>query len=137
MWKYIDEYTSLPETNTIHCDTRDFYIKCENFTQEYLHRIFKGIRHSNVDLTDCKFKPSEILKTLKQLEERSGGKGNWRHLTLESRLGWLKYIRFIKTHEVIDEEPVYIAYTTSNDNVEVLSHKLLSEPINKEYLNYI
>lgn len=130
-WKYIDEYDSLPDTDFIHCDTRDFHILCvEGDRAETLKNIRKVAGYGT--LSDCKFTREEILTILKSLETRSGGRGHWRHITTESRPSWLKYIRFVKS-----EESTYIAYSTLGDKTEVLSHKLLSEPINEEYLNHM
>lgn len=136
-WKYIDEYDSLPDADFIHCDTRDFHILCDVCDEEYRNKVKKGLEKHMDEWPNCKFTSSEILKVLKRLETRSGGRGHWRHITTESHPSWLKYIRFIKTNKVIDGEPVYIAYSTSGDRTEVLSHKLLSEPINEEYLNHM
>lgn len=137
-WKYIDEYESLPDAEVIHCDTRDFCIMCTDSTPDYLESIRKGIRKSAGygPLDECKFPKSKILKVLKKLEERSGGKGEWRMLSTESHPSWLKYVRFLKTSKVVDGEPWYVAYSTMGDDVEVLSHKILGEPINQEYLSH-
>ena len=142
-WKYIDEYNSLPATEFIHCDTRDFHILCMEGDRVEIHRTMKGIRHSagHGTLSDCKFRRDEILGTLKALENESGGKGDWRYLSTKSHPGWIKYIRFVKTAETVDLlgriEPVYIAYTTCGSTYEVLSRSLLSEEIDKDSLNYI
>lgn len=130
-WKYIDEYDSLPDVDFIHCDTRDFHILCvEDNREETLKNIREVAGYRT--LSDCKFTKEEILTTLKSLETRSGGRGEWRYITTKSHPLWLKYIRFVKS-----EESTYIAYNAFGDIIEVLSHKLLSEPVNEEYLNHI
>lgn len=136
-WKYIDEYESLPDTDFIHCDTRDFHIICTSVDKEYRKEVEKGIQKYMNSWSECKFSKSEILKVLKELEIRSGGKGRWRLISTESHPNWLKYIRFIKTNKVINGEPVYIAYSSMGNSYEVLSHKLLSEPINEEFLSHV
>lgn len=130
-WKYIDEYESLPDAEFIHCDTRDFHILCVDDNQAETLKNIRNVAGYGT-LSDCKFTKEEILKVLKDLETRSGGKGRWRLISTESHPTWLKYIRFIKIDE--DGESVYIAYSNMGDQYEVLSHKLLSEPIDKELL---
>lgn len=133
-WKYIDTYESLPDADFIHCDTRDFHILCVE-DKEYLKKAEKEIRKKfgYETLSDCQFDKEEILPMLKDLENKSGGKGSWRHLTLgvTSKIGWLKYIRFIKWNNK------YLAYTTNCDEYILLSREELSSPINEEYLNHI
>lgn len=142
-WKYIDEYDSLPQTDFIYCDTRDFHILCTNGDRALIHRVMKGINRSagNGTLSDCKFRRDEILGTLKTLENESGGKGEWRFLSFESHPDWVKYIRFIKTKETVElpvhTEPVYIAYINHGESYEVLSRNLLSSKPVEEYLNFI
>ena len=130
-WKYIDEYTSLPNADFIYCDTRDFYILCiesKEHIKETLKEIYREAGHGT--LSDCKFTKEEILPVLKDLETRSGGKGSWRYITSE-KYDWLKYIRFVKCNNK------YIAYTTNYGKYYVLSHNDLSAPVNKEYLNHM
>lgn len=136
-WKYIDEYASLPDADFIHCDTRDFHILCNTCDDEYREKVKKDLKKHMNNCPNCRFTSSEILKVLKGLETRSGGRGHWSYITTKSHPTWLKYIRFIKTNKVTDGEPVYIAYSTSGDKTEVLSHTLLSESINEEYLNHM
>lgn len=139
-WKYIDEYNSLPATEFIYCNTRDFHILCMEGDKAEIHRTMKGIRHSAGygTLSDCKFRRDEILGTLKALENESGDR---RYLSTKSHPGLIKYIRFIKTEETVEllgrVEPVYIAYTTYGSAYEVLSRSLLSEEIDNDSLNYI
>lgn len=89
---------------------------------------------SSGTLTDCKFKQSEILRLLKLLEEKSGGKAEWRMLTTKSHRGWLKYIRFIKVVDTVSEEPVYLSYENSGEVFNLLSRRVLTSEINNEYL---
>lgn len=126
-WKYIDEYESLPDSDFIHCDTRDFHILCvdnEENRKETNLEIQQFVIPSM--FPDCLFTKDEILKILKDLEIRSGGKGEWRMLSIGD-IDWLKYIRFIKWNDK------YLAY---GRKYKILSHKLLEEtPIDKEHLN--
>lgn len=129
-WKYIDEYESLPNTDFIHCDTRDFHIICVN-NKGYKRETRLELKRINTQsmFSDCLFTKDEILKILKDLENRSGGKGNWRHIQIDD-IHWLKYIRFIKWND-----DKYLAY--ANDDCKILSHELLESSINEEYLNFM
>lgn len=129
-WKYIDEYESLPNTDSIHCDTRDFYINCIN-NKEYKREIRLELKRINTQsmFSDYLFTKDEILKILKDLENRSGGKGDWRYIQIDD-IPWLKYIRFIKWND-----DKYLAY--ANDDCKILSHELLESSINEEYLNFM
>lgn len=142
-WKYIDEYDSLPASDIIYCDTRDFSILCVNKDNVELNRIMKEIKRSSGygTLSDCKFRRDEILGFLKVLESEAGGKGDWRYLSTKSHPDWIKYIRFIKTMETVEcigrVEPVYIVYTVRRSVYEVLSRNLLNDKINMDSLNFI
>lgn len=136
-WIYIDKYDSLPGTTYVHCDTRDFYITCNDAeVDENMSKFISAAKDHN------KFNRSEILGCLKSLELGSGGKGEWRMINLKKGYnGWLKYIRFVKTGETIElfnrKEPIYIAYTTSSDEPILLSRDDLEpENIERKYLNH-
>lgn len=128
-FEYIDDYKGLPNVSSIHCDTRDFYVICYNVDSAYRRRVLKGIHRQAGygTLSDCRFTKDEILPILKDLETRSGGKGKWRMITTEHYKEWLKYIQFIK------DGNTYIAY---DNDYNVLSRTILTEPINKEHLAF-
>lgn len=119
-WKYIDEYDSLPAESFIHCDTRDFHIICTDSSPYESDKRFRSMINSAP--SSAKFNRSEILGCLKALEEASGGKGEWRMLSIGQ--GWLKYIRFKKTNETVDllggPEPVYVAYVSFGNQYDLL-----------------
>lgn len=117
-WKYIDKYESLPDSKFIHCDTRDFYITCTDESPINPH----------VESNDT-FTKDEILSILKDLETRSGGKGEWRFVGIDGM--WLKYVRFIK------KEEIYLCYTTQGDKIIPITHEILNKPIDKKVLNFI
>lgn len=127
-WKYIDEYEHLPDCQFINCDTRDFHIICSpKVSDEIKRNIEKTNGYGNK--SDCLFTRDEILKVLKDLETKSGGKGEWRKFFI-GNINWLKYIWFIKW----DKDK----YLASTRDCKILSRKLLEEsPINEEHLNFI
>lgn len=125
-WIYIDNFKGEILDN-IHCDTRDFYIITSTLDNNMRNEIINGIKHKT---PSCIFKSDEIIPLLKLLEEKSGGKAEWRMLTTMAHREWLKYIRFIK---IKDHE--YIAYEIADANkyIALSKYQLMSE-INKEYL---
>ena len=96
---------SMPDVNSVQCDTRGFHIFLSNVTADAANEIIKPLleaAQSNIE--DYMFKRSEILGCLAALENASGGKAKWRILRIIGIPGWLKYIRFIKYKDG------YIAY---------------------------
>lgn len=137
-WIYIGEIDTLPTTSVMHCDTRDFSVICpETVDKESLHKTYANLRHSGKSLSKCTISHNEILPLLKDLEKRSGGKGDWRMITTQSYKSWLKYIRFVKVLDDPSEEPKYIVYTNIGDTYTPIDLNTLKEPINEEYLNFI
>lgn len=146
-WLYIDKIDSLPSTDYVHCDTRDFHILCTNDSV----RITKWAQDFKKELRHCMhqdkfmFRRDEILGTLKALEMGSGGPGDWRMLRLKQsghyNIGWLKYIRFaaVDTVEVVGRtERVYVAYAEDAGKYAQLSREdLVPENLDNEYLNHI
>ena len=146
-WLYIDNIDTLPATDYIHCDTRDFYILCTNdsvritkWTQDFKKELRHCMRQDNF-----MFRRDEILGTLKALEMGSGGPCDWRMLRLKPsshyNIDWLKYIRFVAVEEVEmfgHMERVYIAYSDCGGQFTQLSRTDLSqENLDMEYLNHI
>lgn len=99
-WIYIDEINEIDykSLESIHCDTRDFYIL-----------LSKNNAKSDEDVLKFKKVPDkflinkeEVLSFLKNLETISGGRGEWRFLNfdnIDDKLGWLKYIRLYKYND--------------------------------------
>lgn len=138
-WIYIGEIDTLPKTSTIHCDTRDFHITCPESEgdKEYVHKVRKNLRRSGRNLSSCTIPHSEIIPLLKDLESRSGGRGDWRMITTQSYKAWLKYIRFIEVLDESSEEPKYIVYTNVGDTYTPINLSTFKEPIDQESLNFI
>jgi hypothetical protein len=126
-WKYIDTIDELPPVNQIHCDTRDFCILLDD------EPATKGINRykaqAETGYEGYKLNRAEVLGTLKTIESLSGGKRDWR-LLRHKKLGWLKYIRFVKLDQSVElaggSEPVYAIYTLEG-------RELI--PIPRDYLN--
>lgn len=146
-WLYIDNIDTLPATDYIHCDTRDFYILCTNDSvriTKWAQDFKKELRH-HIRQDNFMFRRDEILGTLKALEMGSGGPGDWRMLQLKQsghyNIGWLKYIRFaaVDAVEVTGRtERVYVAYAEDAGRYTQLSREdLVPENLDNEYLNHI
>lgn len=129
-WKYIDEYDILPRTEEIFCDTRDFHIIClddKDLARQQLRNIHHQVGYGI--LSDCKYRRDEILGVLKTIEEESGGNQEWRCLYIKPIDVWIKYIRFIRLNEEVNEEAVYLAYTGGrNEPITLLPRNVLLEP---------
>lgn len=111
-------------------DTRDFYIgfvdidELPDSSPIYLKHKFK-----------YSHKLEDVIEQLKRLREESGGsdEDSWRYLNLigyKSPSGWLKYIRFIKTGDVVR------VFEYSNDKIYELHSTDLKRVVDKEFLNY-
>ena len=147
-WLYIDNIDTLPATDYVFCDTRDFHVLCVNEDEcggsEKIKKLKKLIRNQ-LRQDGFKFRRDEILGTLKALEMGSGGSGDWRMLRLKPsshyNIDWLKYIRFVAVEEVEmfgRVERVYIAYSDCGGRFTQLSRTDLSqENLDTEYLNHI
>ncbi len=144
-WTYIGEINTLPATETVHADTRDFHVLCTNdVTGEKTQRLLKAVR-TRMRQENFLFRRDEILGTLAALECATEGAGEWRMLRLKpSRhydIGWLKYIRFVAV-DTIDmgnrAERVYVAYADDCGRFTQLSREdLVPENLDNEHLNHI
>lgn len=132
-WLPIEYFQYIPNNvNAIHCDTRDFHMIMRNYKIEKdqykdLYRLLHGAKINECFL----IKRSEIMSWLKNIEEISGGKCEWRCLnftTIKTKLGWLKYIRMYHYKDdyfvVCDGYAEPINWRTMNE-----------ETLEKEYLN--
>lgn len=145
-WIYIDIFDALPEVKFVHCDTRDFHVLCANeATSEKSRRLENEVRH-RLRQENFLFRRDEILGCLKTLEQHTGGNGEWRHLRLKPsghyKIGWLKYIRFVWTGELVDmgnrKERVYVAYADDCGTFTQLSREdLTPENLDNEHLNFM
>lgn len=132
-WLPIEYFQYIPDSvTTIHCDTRNFNMimrneKIEKDKSKYLYRLLHGAKINECFL----IKRSEIVSWLRNVEEISGGKCQWRCLnftTIKAKLGWLKYICMYYYKDdyfvVCDEYAEPIDWRTMNE-----------ETLEKEYLN--
>ena len=145
-WLYIDEIDRLPETDFVHCDTRDFHVLCIDGSKDDKTNALKKLVRNRLRQEQFLFRRDEILGTLKALEMGSGGPGDWRMLRLKPcghhKINWLKYIRFAWTGETINMgnkiERVYVAYADDYGQFTQLSREdLVPENLDNEYLNHI
>lgn len=102
-WIYIDEINEIDYKSfeSIHCDTRDFYILLSKNNAKPDEDVFKLLKFKKVP-DKFLINKEEILSFLKNLETISGGKGEWRLLNfnnVDNKLGWLKYIRLYKYND--------------------------------------
>lgn len=57
-WKYLDLIEELPDSESIHCDTRDFYVIAGKETQR---GVIKFIRRNKSTVNQCSFSKEEII----------------------------------------------------------------------------
>lgn len=123
-WIYIDDINIDENTQCIHCDTRDFHILTieEPISIELLDYAKDAAKKPEA-FEQCLFKDWEEIKNyLKELENASGGKCNWRFLSFDYPYKgshylahrWHKYLRFAKLNEG------WFAYTESGNNYYVI-----------------
>lgn len=136
-WLPIEYFPYIPDGITaIHCDTRDFEIVISRdaldksiILQECIN-VFEMIHKGDID-EKYLIHRNEIPQWLRNIEEISGGKCQWRCLnftTIKTKLGWLKYIRMYHYKDdyfvVCDGYAEPIDWRTMNE-----------ETLEKEYLN--
>lgn len=145
-WIYIDNFDALPETKFAHCDTRDFHILCSDDASSEKAKRLETATRRRYRQANFLFRRDEILGCLKTLEQHSGGNGEWRHLKLKPsghyRIGWLKYIRFVWTGELVDmgnrKERVYVAFADDCGAFTQLTREdLRPENLDNENLNFM
>lgn len=122
-WIYIgDVKLGMNLEKVIHCDTRDFTIVYDNEEHTFdpkqksalkLHRKFLDVNQYKMSYYTFE-SANDIIIWLKQLEEMTGGAGEWRNILLKHGYkevtGWdLKYIRFFYYEEL----KVYFAVSNS------------------------
>lgn len=114
-----------------HVDTRDFNCTSNDHKPELdLRKVDKNPEY-------YEHTPEEVVELLSRLYEESGGKGEWRMLTLEGdgkhRTGnWqMKYIRIYRI-------PSGLVVTVSghNDPVFIMSKSMLANKVGQKYLNH-
>lgn len=78
------------EVSFINVDTRDFgWIISTDIPNSYAKDI--AVQASNEYLVT----EEEMIELIKDLKEKTGGNGEWRHIELKSKY-WLKYIWFVR-----------------------------------------
>lgn len=110
-WYYIDEYqNNLPESLWIQCDTHDFNVLYSDsrIRMYRTHKIInKMIKDNKVDY----FTVEEINQYLKDLENKTGGKGSMRFMCFG---GDPTYYRFITFHKVDGNPSKYVGFFKKN-----------------------
>lgn len=122
-WVYIDKFDFSKDYPYIHCDTRDFHVIGT-----------EGAKFIECPYKDNVYTKEEVKEVLKQLEEFSGGKGEWRFITWRengTHPGWWKYIRFKK----IDDNK-YLGYSEEGGYLYPFKKSMKPNLISKEHLNF-
>lgn len=107
--RYIDDFAAgLPPATWISCNVKDFTVWSSDpgwFTSKsYLRQLARiGKRMDKKDL----FTLDEIFAYLKKLEEKTGGKRDWRIVEFKGSPAVLFNIHFYKVSE---DGPLYMAY---------------------------
>lgn len=112
------------EVNFISVDTRDFHVLC--VTDEIYNLTsgpmcaYENFMHRSNEFKRLHSTSAESLPFLIQfLFDKTGGEGDWRHLTYKKSGRWLKYIWFIRINEtefaVCDSERNFIDPTKLKD----------------------
>ena len=108
--------------NRFNLDTRDFC--CGYFWDNKPHKDIKTLnKHPYFFLTE------EELKTLiERYYDESGGKGEWRMLSIKGFDNWqLKYLRIFRTE---------LGFIVCDSNNNALNKQKLSAKVNQEHLNH-
>jgi hypothetical protein len=137
-WTYYEDLDfSKEESIRFNIDTRDFY--CGVQTQSEIESSLNVIPNLDTTIID-KFPTDvyyhteqEVKDFLSKLVKESGGDGEWRMLSLISKnpnvSNWkLKYIRITRTEK---------GFVVCNRDNYPISKEVLSEPVEKQYLNHI
>lgn len=124
----------IPDNVTsIHCDTRDFGVIMTDreTTKEADGQAYCMLHSGEIDERFL-MKRDEIIPWLMHIEAISGGRGDWRCLnfdTIETRLGWLKYIRMYRYND-----DMFLVCDSYSDPIEW--RLCTEESLEKEYLNF-
>lgn len=123
-WIYIDDVKISENTQSIHCDTRDFHVfTTDSVTTIELLDFIKDTKRKPEAYEQCLFDSWEDIKQyLKGIEQATGGKGNWRFVSFDYPYkgakylaqGWHKYFRFAK----VDDK--WFAYTNEGSNIYII-----------------
>ena len=117
---------NCPKNNRFNIDTRDFHVGY-NFNDE-LHKDWSTISKYNHFF----FTEDELKKEIERIYNESGGKGEWRMLTLNSNDGrinnWLmKYLRIWRTKK---------GFIICNSDNRAIPKDIISCSVNQKYLHH-
>lgn len=112
--------------NRFNIDTRDFH--CGYYFSEEKHPDFETLSKYNKFF----FTEEELKKEIERIYNESGGKGEWRRLTLNSNDGrvnnWsMKYLRIWRTEK---------GFIICNLDNKAIPKDILSCSVNQEYLHH-
>lgn len=127
-WKPFEEIDfNDQDINTFNIDTRDFHVGYT--TDNYLDRV----NYAKIEKYPHFFHTGdEVKEILRRLFTDSGGKNDWRYLSLtgeaeQCSAGWeLKYLRIIRSPK---------GWLICNDEYYALSKSKLECPVNQKCLN--
>ena len=115
-----------PKFNKFNIDTRDFHVGYNK--QEENHPDYNTL----IKYDRFLYTLDELSNIINRLFKESGGKGNWRMLSLESEddrvTNWnLKYIRIWRSPS---------GFIICNQLDKAISKELINLPVKQEYLNH-
>ena len=97
-WIYIRDIIGIgSEINSLHCDTRSFDVTMSENTA-----LVGGAINKKKLSPESLIPVDEILDFIKNLEDITGGKWEWRMLCFKGitdTMGWLKYVRMYRYSE--------------------------------------
>lgn len=109
-WIYIDDFKLRDDSKFISCDTRDFYMTRTMTDPRYGKELGKWDSNLLKTIEELSKNPpmiekyirdyDDIIKYLKSIENKTGGKGDWRFLSFNCNKDvWCKYIRAVKYND--------------------------------------
>jgi hypothetical protein len=139
MWQsYEEQFESLynKDYDGVHFDTRDFAFGLNvSFVKEICKpkTILTNPEHYYYDTIN------EVLDIIKHLYNESGGKGEWRMLSISEisfLCGWnMKYITIVKDKNT-NKYCIVVPFNKTEGEYRIVSKTDIKKPINKKYLNH-
>ena len=126
-WRIFDQVDFTDNSlNQFHVDTRDFHTSSSEDRMEM--DISKLEKYGDRFF----YKSEEIQPILQRLYKESGGKGNWRSLSLKGNnsdpvTGWLKYIRIHRTDKGL---------VICNGDNRAIRRDMINREVEQEHLHH-
>ena len=134
-WIHISEVNEIPDdVQCIHCDTRDFHVIMRE--EEIEGKDDKGNYlpwWSARDKEQFLIHKDKLIPFLQMIEEISGGRGEWRHLSFEGIMtehgAWFKYIRFYRVSPT--------QFIVTDGRKAQRPENMTEKTLNKSHLNFM